>query len=134
MTHRLSCPNCLSQLNPREDLVLTAANRGKRGLVLLHPEPGNYRVALSDGLPLAKGDVVDFSCPVCQASLVSKLDQSLVQLDYASKSGDERGIVVFSRVYGDHATFIVNKQSVAAYGKNAPTYTQRGLFIGLRWD
>ena len=132
MAHRLLCPSCSSQLNPRDDLILAAAHRGKRGLVLLHSEPGNYRVVVSQGLEFAGGDVVDFFCPACQAPLTSKLDSKLVQLDFVSAEGSPTGFVAFSRVYGEHSTFVVSKDSVSSYGESAPAYLQRGLFIGLR--
>jgi hypothetical protein len=132
MPLRLSCPSCGTHLNPREDLVLAAVNRGQKALLLLHPEPGNYRMAISHGFPLEKGDVVELFCPLCQADLKSPLDPTLVQLDSTSREGDEKGFVVFSRVFGDHATFVVTRGSVSSYGENAKAYEKRGLFIGLR--
>ena len=132
MPLRLSCPSCATHLNPREDLILAATTRGQKGLVLLHPEPGNYRVSLSHGFPLERGDVVQFFCPLCRADLTSALDANLVQLESTSHEGDEKGIVVFSRVYGDHATFVVTRGTVNAFGEDAKVYERRGLFIGLR--
>jgi hypothetical protein len=132
MAHRLLCPSCSCQLNPRDDLILAACYQGKRGLVLLHPEPGNYRVTVSRGLQFTIGDTVDFFCPACQAPLESKLDKQLVQLDFISGEGDQKGFVAFSRVYGEHSTFVVSADTVSTYGESAPAYLQRGLFIGLR--
>lgn len=127
MTYHYSCPRCGAELNPREDVVLTGAKAKKRGLVLLSPEPGNYHAYVAKALDLRPGDMLDFSCPLCQASLKSRANKNLVQLSYKGDGGDE-GFVTFSRVYGEHATYMVENGKVQAFGPNAALYGDINYF------
>ena len=70
---------------------------------------------------------MDFSCPICQAVLRSAADKNLVQLSFKSDQGDE-GFVTFSRVYGEHATYFVEKGKLRSFGENVGLYGDVNFF------
>jgi hypothetical protein len=105
-----TCPHCDASLNPESSVVLRAECEGQRILVGLHPQPGNYEVDLPPGKAMPPGTRWDFSCPVCDASLVSELSEELCALDMCSHG--ERHRVYFSRVAGEEATFVVSAEGM----------------------
>jgi hypothetical protein len=105
-----SCPHCLATLNPNETIVLRAQREGRRFLVGFHPQPGNYEVDVPVGEVMAAGTVWDFSCPVCDHSLVSDLSEGLCAIDL--RLHDERHRVYFSRTAGEQATFVVSAEGL----------------------
>lgn len=117
MDTRYYCPHCGAHLNPKDDVVLRAASGGGRGLLLLHPQPGNYVVAFGQGLSIERGAVVELACPVCDASFTSSRDESMAELVFEAAA--RRGVVVFSRVYGKHATYIITGNDVASFGEDS---------------
>jgi hypothetical protein len=127
MIYHYFCPSCMTELNPRGDVVLTGMKGKKRGLVLLNPEPGNYQAYVATALGLKIGDKIDFLCPVCQAAMKSPADKNLVQLAFKSDRGDE-GVVTFSRVYGEHATYFLERGKVRSFGENAALYGDLNFF------
>ncbi|MBI5507963.1 MAG: hypothetical protein HY903_04310 [Deltaproteobacteria bacterium] len=129
MKYRYACPSCRTELNPHEDVVVVAKNGDRSGLVLLHPEPGNQRVFVAASLQLKPKDAVRFYCPVCQAELKSAAATNLVRLDYKAQDGSE-GFATFSRVYGEHASFYVEKDgAVRAFGESAPLYGDCKFYV-----
>ncbi len=88
-----SCPYCQSPLNPEDRVVLRAECEGRLFLAGLHPKPGNYEVELPPGEVMAKGTRWNFSCPVCDRSLVSELSEDLCALDV--HAADDRMNVLF---------------------------------------
>ncbi len=81
------CPKCESVLNPNVKIILTATKGKKRGLLLLSPQPGNYRFFAAPELELADGEKVEFHCPVCRVSLACHADPNLAELSYRTESG-----------------------------------------------
>ncbi len=111
------CPKCRAVLNPNVKIILAAYRREKRGLVLLSPQPGNYRAIVSNDLPLGDGDLVEFHCPVCSVLLTAGHDENLAGLAFRFSTGLE-GKVFFSRRYGEHATYFVTNEDVRSYGEH----------------
>jgi transcription elongation factor Elf1 len=105
-----SCPHCGAALNPNVSIVLRARREEKTILVGLHPQPGNYEVVLPPGEAMQPGSRWDFSCPVCDHSLVSELSDELCAIDMCSQG--ERHRVYFSRVAGEEATFVVSAEGM----------------------
>jgi len=122
-----TCPACEAVLNPSTKIILTAAKGKTRGLVLFSPTPGNYSAVISENLHLKSGDKVDFSCPVCQASLVSGVNPNLVEISFHLDNGID-GKVNFSRILGEHATYFTTSESVRSYGDNAERYGNINFF------
>ncbi len=68
-----ACPHCEAMLNPDETVVLIGECGPHRILIGFHPEPGNYRAFFPPEFELQEGSMWDFSCPVCDRSLVAGL-------------------------------------------------------------
>ncbi len=117
METRYLCPHCGAHLNPARDIVLRASSAGRLGLLLLNPQPGNYEVVFARGLDVPPGSEVEISCPVCSAGLASARDQAMAELVF--EAGAQRGLVVFSRVYGKHATYVITGNLVRSFGEDA---------------
>lgn len=105
-----SCPHCAATLNPQETIFLRAEREGRRFLVGFDPQPGNYGVEVPEGETIPAGSVWDFSCPVCDRSLVSELSADLCALDM--RQHDERHQVYFSRIAGEEATFVISAEGL----------------------
>lgn len=121
------CPKCETTLNPNVKIVLVAANGGKRGLILLSPQPGNYQIYTSENLEIEKGDLLEIFCPVCDVNLHSHVDPHLAEVSFRTSQGGE-GRVDFSRIAGEHATYIITAKEVRSYGENAGVYGALNFF------
>ena len=121
MKYMYICPECEATLNPNTKIILTASNRDTRGLVLLSPQPGNYKAIVSEDLYWSPGDVVVLRCPVCAADLQSALNENLAKINF-SRSDGLLGKVTFSRRVGEQATYFVTNETVRSYGVNANIY------------
>lgn len=99
-----SCPHCQSMLNPDETITLVGSHGGRRMLVGFHPRPGNYELYLPPGVELETGSIWSFWCPVCHHNLQTEFSEDLCAIDI--KSDDENHRVFFSRIAGEHATFV----------------------------
>jgi hypothetical protein len=124
------CPHCKGAINTKRNIILSAESkedRSKRGLVLLHEEIGNYTVAMTGTIDLNPGDVVDFFCPVCHASINTPLGENMANLIRVEPNGDESNIVI-SRVFGERCTFqIDDRKKIKYYGDSM------GKFIDPDW-
>lgn len=129
MKTRFSCPHCGATLNPNVKVVLLAQRSGKRGLVLLDPKPGVYDPIPAEELGLSDGDRVDFACPACHAALVSTVDENLSVLEFRDEEGRD-GRVAFSRICGEHATYVLVDEEVKTYGEHADA-RGGGNFFGV---
>lgn len=112
------CPHCKALLNPGATVMLVGIHDDQRLLVGFHPEPGNYEIFFPPECALKEGDIWQFLCPVCQVDLLSNDNDSMCALELLE--GDNEPIqVLFSRVAGQQATFIVNQREVQSYGTHA---------------
>ncbi len=99
-----SCPHCHSMLNPDETIILLGSSGGQRMLVGFHPKPGNYELYLPPGVKLEEGTTWSFWCPVCQSNLQTSFAENLCAIDIDTEAESHR--VFFSRIAGEHATFV----------------------------
>jgi hypothetical protein len=106
-------------LNPDETVVLVATQGTRRVLIGFHPQPGNFDVFLPPDVTLAEGERWDFHCPVCQESLRSGELENLCELRMSEQGRKHR--VFFSRVAGEHATFLVAEGEPVAHPDTEPT-------------
>jgi len=63
------------------------------------------------------GSSWDFSCPLCQESLVSDISPTLCCMDMVAK--DVRHRVYFSRIAGERATFVISAEDIEHHGEHA---------------
>lgn len=127
MATEFHCPYCDAILNVGGDVILTGSTGRSRGLFLLSPDLGNYRVMVPRDLRLGEGEAVDFACPVCAIQLTSPFDRNLAEVHAIDGEG-HRLRVEFSRLHGEHATFLVGDQSVQTFGEHAPNYANVNFF------
>lgn len=118
-----SCPHCEALLNPEEHVVLRAEREDHRFLAGFHSELGNYEVDLPPGESMPKGTRWDFSCPVCDQSLVSEVSEDLCALDVHTAGETHR--VYFSRIAGEEATFTISAEGLLNdYGIHTDRYLE----------
>ncbi len=118
------CPRCHGHLKVGEYIIFTARNKNKdKGLLLLHPEIGNYSSIKHPDFEFTEGEGIEFYCPLCQSRLVSSFDDKLVQVIMVDKNAREYEIY-FSRIAGEHSTYQVKgDEAVMVAGEHAARYT-----------
>jgi len=112
------CPHCGGRLNPNVKIILRAERRGRKALLLFSPQPGNYDVICPDEFRIKKGDVVEFSCPICGHGLGSRRGEGMAEIRVVNPGGEE-GKVYFSRQYGHHETYFVTEEDIRSYGEHS---------------
>ena len=122
-----ACPHCHAVLNPHTKIILAARRGKRRGLILLSPQPGNYRSIIDSGFALQDGEMVEFTCPACGVDLVSTVAKKLAEI-LLVLPGQRTRRVQFSRVYGEHATFVMDGEKVVPYGDDAGSYERINFF------
>jgi hypothetical protein len=117
-------------LNPDSTIILIGVQRAKRILIGFHPEPGNYQIHVPPETRIEHGARWDFCCPVCQEDLVTEENENLCALSL--RDGHERRRVLFSRIAGEKATFVVADRRVEwQYGEHVEGYLRH--FIQLKY-
>ncbi len=112
------CPHCNAVLNPNEKVIFIVDDGERKGLILLSAKPGDYRLIADQNFALKKGRAATFSCPVCSQSLTSAVNDKFVEIKL-DQGGSALSTVEFSRVFGEHATFIIDGREMASYGEDA---------------
>lgn len=122
MLNDFQCPACKGQLRVGEQIIFMTKSKNRQGgLILLHPEPGNYIVENHPSFKLEEGEHVDFYCPICHSKLTSEKHKNLAMAIMIDDSGKEFE-VYFSKIAGEKCTYQVIGNSVEIYGKHAKTY------------
>jgi hypothetical protein len=123
------CPHCETVLNPSVKILLVVKYGKKKGMILLSPQPGNFKFILDKSVEDAvkPGATVTFCCPVCGAELTSPANKKFAELILIDPNGHQRK-VEFSRIYGTHATFVVDGDEVVHYGDDAEDFNSTNFF------
>ena len=122
------CPHCKSVLNIDGKIILTAEKQNNdKGLILLHQEIGNYSIFHDKSFNLEKNETVEFFCPVCHNSLQHQKNKNLVRI--IMEKDDKKLIMLFSNIYGEECTYIVQDSDVKSYGECAKKYTNPDWFM-----
>ncbi len=129
MKNSFVCPHCQGVLNPNVKILLVAVNKRRKGMVLLSPQPGNYKYLCDPSLEEAfqPGDTITYSCPLCTADLTAEGNPKFARLELHTPSHNPRR-VEFNRTYGTHATFIIDSGDVTAYGDDADDFESTNFF------
>ena len=126
------CPYCRGHLKVGDYIIFTTRNvKKQRGLLLLHPEIGNYSSIKHPSFIYKDGDKIDFFCPLCQARLISAFDENLVyviMIDTDSREYD----IYFSRIAGEQSTYKVKGDTVIQAGEHASRYTYFKMSDNIR--
>lgn len=123
MENQYVCPQCRGHLRVGEYIVFKIRNkRREKGLLLLHPEVGNYTSIKHPKFRFEEGERVDFFCPICMQSLDANLDENLVHVVMVDEQLKEHEIY-FSRIAGEQSTYKVSDQGITACGEHSHRYT-----------
>ena len=134
MKTTFKCPHCQGVINPREYLILIIEYKSKRGLILLSPNPGDYHSIWDESFDqhVVRGEPVDFYCPICDAGLQTPASDKLVELDMITP-GEKDGKALFSRILGEHATFVLDGDQIIPYGRDANRFENLNFSEGDSW-
>ena len=116
-----SCPHCHGILNRQNSILLVGTHGEDRIIIGLHPAPGNYQISLPPGTEIEPGSRWTFSCPLCQQSLVADISPDLCCIDMISRNIRHR--VFFSRIAGEHATFVISAEGIEKHGDHADRHS-----------
>ena len=109
-------------LNPDGNIILTGIHGENKLLVSFHPEPGNYEVHLPPTEDIGQGSEWSFVCPVCHENLTTNDNEKLCSLNL-NEDGETKQ-VLFSRIAGEKATFVVSRTETKALGPHANNYDE----------
>jgi hypothetical protein len=116
------CPKCNGQLNVGDVLIFVSkVNDERNGLLLLHPELGNYNVINHKFFQISKGALVEFACPICQENLTSEIDPNLASVFMLDKE-DVQHNILFSKINGERCTYKISGDDVESFGEDAANY------------
>ena len=122
MATDFKCPHCANLLNVGQNIVFTARNKwGNEGLIMLHPEIGNYTVLKHPNFEVHEGELLEFYCLYCNKQLLSDRNKNLAKILMRDESGKEYEIH-FSRIAGQHSTYKIIGETVEIFGDNASDY------------
>ena len=116
------CPKCYGQIRIGDYVILTGKKKGHPGgLILLHPEPGNYTVVTHPEFKYEKGDLFDFFCPICHHNLESTKHMNLAMVIMTDEQGQDFDIY-FSKVAGEQSTLKMIGEHAEVYGRHSDEY------------
>lgn len=129
MKSTFACPHCQSVLNPSVKILLAVKYKTKKGMILLSPQPGNFKFICDHSVSAAlkPGATLSFFCPVCSADLTSPANKKFVELNLVEANQRTRK-VQFSRIHGTHATFVIDEDNVTPYGEDVDDFENTNFF------
>ena len=110
------CPKCDEQLS-QNNQVLFNVQRSNREVVKLYldPKPRSYKYRCEPWSDFQENEVVNFTCPHCKENLESEKYSNFIKI--TMKVTDKVLFdVFFSRVYGDHRTYVGIEDFEEEYG------------------
>ena len=112
------CPKCDSKLNTNNKVVFNIRRSSDEMIKLfLDPKPMSYNFRCEPE-PIAafiENEIVDFSCPHCDKSLESDKYSKFVEIRLMVTE-NVFFEVFFSRIYGDHKTYVGIEDFEEEYG------------------
>ena len=123
------CPHCRGILNAKDDIILSAENsKGEKGLLLLHPDIGNYSSIKSKCFDIAVGEKLSLYCAICHSNLDSEKHENFAQIQFVDVS-DHESTVIFSKIFGEKVTHKVVDKKVFSYGEHCKKYADPEWFL-----
>lgn len=117
MVYDYTCPECKGHLLVNGYVILSVRKRnGKRGLVMLDPELGNYGMIKHASLDFKKGEILEIHCPICHYDLICIPEKNLAKVMAEEKTG-ELLTVLFSVVFGEKVTVKVKGEEAEIIGE-----------------
>lgn len=116
------CPHCHAYLNVCNYITFSAEKEdGTKGLILLHPELGNFDSDHHSRFPTEEGEMITFRCPACHISLTSGKSNKLACIQ-AVDNDEKKFDIYFSRIKGEKSTYKVEGETVELYGDHTDNY------------
>lgn len=110
------CPKCKEQLNENGKVILNVFRSNKENIkIYLDPKPHSYNIICEPVIEFQQNEIVDFICPNCNENLQSDEYEKFVRITLKVTTGVYFD-VFFSRVYGDHRTFVGIEDFKEEYG------------------
>jgi hypothetical protein len=123
MENHYVCPHCRGHLRVGDVIVFKIRNaRREKGLLLLHPEVGNYSSVKHPDFQYKEGERLDFFCPLCLQHLDAAINEDLVHVIMIDEQRREHE-VYFSRIAGEKSTYKVSEEGVMETGEHSHRYT-----------
>ena len=110
------CPKCDEKLS-KKNQVLFFIQRDNMELVKLYldPKPRSYKYKCEPWIDFQENEIVDFICPHCNVNLESDKYSNFVKI-VLKVTDNVLFDVFFSRVYGDHRTYVGIEDFEEEYG------------------
>jgi len=123
MDNHFICPHCRGHLRVGDYIIFKIRNKEReKGLILLHPEIGNYTSIKHPHFRIREGDRIDFFCPICMQSLDAAMDENLVHVVMVDEKKKEHEIY-FSRIAGEKSTYQLSEEGIKTTGEHSHRYT-----------
>jgi hypothetical protein len=117
------CPKCLVHIRVGNYIIFKVRNQKKKtGMLLLHPQIGNYASVRHPEFEIVEGEALEYFCPACNTSLESDIHGNLVHVILHEDNGSEYD-VYFSRIHGEQSTFETSGEAFRVTGADAGKYT-----------
>lgn len=122
------CPKCRGHLKIGDQIILTVKKKGwSGGMILMHPELGNYKFENHPSFMFEEGDHLDFYCPICMTKLTSKRHENLCMILMRDEN-NQTFEILFSRIKGEKSTYKIIGETRNIYGRDSNLYVD---FISL---
>lgn len=110
------CPKCNNLLNKDNKVLLNLIRKnGEKAQIFLNPKPHSYDAQCVPDISFNEKEIVDFECPQCNNSLQSDEYHKFIRIILKVTDGVLFD-VFFSRVYGEHRTFVGIEDFKEEYG------------------
>ncbi len=117
------CPQCQGHLQPADNIIFTIKTRdGRKGLLLLSPQLGEYTIIKHHSFKLRQGEHLDFFCPLCHESLSSFEEHINLAKIYMIGHEGKRSEIAFSKIVGEECTYKIQDDKAEGYGPDSPEY------------
>ena len=123
MENSYLCPFCRGQLKIENHIVFAAKiESGKRGLIFLSPQLGDYRCLHSNSFQFKTGERMEILCPICHANLTAlNVNKNLAEVIMVDRDGVEY-IIYFSEIFGEKCTYKIHEKDLESFGDDSAQY------------
>jgi len=124
MENHYLCPHCRGHLRVGDNIIFKIRNtRREKGLLLLHPEVGDFTSMKHPHFTFQEGERIDFFCPICLQNLDAAFNENLIHVVMIDAQHTEHEIY-FSRITGEQSTYKVTNKGVMETGELSHRYTR----------
>ena len=116
------CPYCNGYISINDNVVFSVRGKdGTMGLLLLHPELGNYTMSKHPDFKYVEGEILDFFCPICHKNLTSYAQDNLVKVIFEDDK-EHLFEIHFSKIAGEKSTYKTIGENVEIFGEHSNKY------------